>query len=80
MKTITEISIAEDLIVIGWYDHSDHPVALHGTMLIPYDYAQGNPQLWEDFQEVIHDAQTLLDSAEAAYHATELRTKEMGKQ
>lgn len=80
MKIITEITITEDLIIIGWYDNNDHPIASHGSLLIPYDHAQSQPQLWEDYQEVIHDAQTLLESAEASYHATELRTREMGKQ
>lgn len=78
-KVITYISVADDSIMVGYYERSDHPIAREGSLTIPASFAQENEQLWQDFKEVLDDAQVLLESAEAAYHAREVRMKEMGR-
>jgi glycine cleavage system regulatory protein len=78
-KVISYISVADEMIVIGWYESSDHPVQKEGSMMIPAVFAQDNEQLWQDFKEVLDDAQVLLESAEAAYHQRNVRMKEMGR-
>lgn len=78
-KVITQIVIADDAIILGYYDAKDHPIAIEHTMVIPAEFAQDNEQLWQDFREVVDDAQVLLNSAEAAYHSRDVRMKEMGR-
>lgn len=78
-KVITSVAVNEDSIIIDWYERTDHPVATGGSMLIPKDFAANNEQLWEDYKELLSDAQVLLESAEAAYHKTDLRMREMGR-
>jgi hypothetical protein len=78
-KVITQIVIADDAIILGYYEAKDHPVVIEQTMIIPADFAQENDQLWQDFKELVDDAGVLLDSAEAAYHKRDVRMKEMGR-
>lgn len=78
-KVITQIVIADDAIILGYYEARDHPVVVEHSMIIPAAFAQDHDQLWQDFQEVVDDAQVLLDSAEAAYHKRDVRMKEMGR-
>jgi hypothetical protein len=78
-KVITQIVIADDAIILGYYEAKDHPIMVEQSMIIPAQFAQDNEQLWQDFRELVDDAQVLLDSAEAAYHQRDVRMKEMGR-
>jgi hypothetical protein len=78
-KVVSYIQVADEMIVIGYYEKSDHPVHREGSIIIPKTFAQDNEQLWQDFKEVLDDTQVLLESAEAAYHQKDLRMKEMGR-
>lgn len=78
-KVIAYIQVADEMIVIGYVEQSEHPVHKEGTMMIPASFAEDNPQLWQDYKELLDDAQVLLESAEAAYHQKNVRMKEMGR-
>lgn len=78
-KVITQVVIADDAIILSYYEAKDHPVVIEQTMIIPAEFAQNQEQLWQDFGELLSDAQVLLDSAEAAYHQRDVRMKEMGR-
>lgn len=78
-KVITQIVISDDAIILGYYEAKEHPVFIEQTMIIPADFAQDNEQLWQDFKELVDDAEILLSSAEAAYHNRDVRMKEMGR-
>ena len=78
-KVIAYISITDEMIVLGYIEESGHPIHREGSMMIPASFAEENEQLWQDFKEVLDDAQVLLESAEAAYHQRNVRMKEMGR-
>lgn len=78
-RVITNIGIADDAVILTWYEAKDHPISQETSMMVPASFAQDNEQLWQDFKELVDDAQVLLESAIAAYHARDVRMKEMGR-
>lgn len=79
MKIITNIAITEDTVILDYFVDSDHPILTGGQMVIPLEFAQEHDQLWADLNELIQDAEVLLDSAQATYHKSGPRMKEMGR-
>lgn len=79
-KLISNISFMEDAVVIEYIEVSDHPIQRSVSLVISSEFVEkSDPQLQQDFQELIDDANTLLDSAMLAYHGSASRTMEMGR-
>jgi len=78
---ISNIAFLEDAVVIEYIEVSDHPIQRSISLVISSEFVEkSDPQLQQDFQELIADANTLLDSAVLAYHETSARRpKEMGR-
>ncbi len=79
-KLISNIVFMEDAVVIEYIEVSDHPIQRSISLVISSEFVEkADPQLQQDFQELIADASTLLDSAILAYHGASSRTQEMGR-
>ena len=79
-KLISNIAFMEDAVVIEYIEVSDLPIQRSISMVIPAEFVEkADLQLQQDFQELIADANTLLDSANLAYHGAASRLQEMGR-
>ncbi len=79
-RLISNISFMEDAVVIEYLEVSDHPIQRSVSLVMTSEFVEkSDPQLQQDFQELIADANTLLDSAVLAYHESSSRPKEMGR-
>ncbi len=79
-KLISNIAFMDDAVVIDYIEVSDHPIQRSVSLIISSEFVEkSDPQLQQDFQELIADANTLLDSAILAYHGAASRTMEMGR-
>lgn len=79
-RLISNISFMEDAVVIEYLEVSDHPIQRSVSLVMTSEFVEkSDPQLQQDFQELLADANTLLDSATLAYHETSNRPKEMGR-
>jgi hypothetical protein len=76
-KLISNIAFMEDAVVIEYIEVSEHPVQRSASLVFPVEFVEDDPQFKQDFEELIADANTLLDSALLAYH--EGRVQEMGR-
>lgn len=79
-RLISNISFMEDAVVIEYLEVSDHPIQRSVSLVMTSEFVEkSDPQLQQDFQELLADANTLLDSATLAYHEASNRPKEMGR-
>ncbi len=79
-KLISTIAFLDDAVVIEYLEVSDHPIQRSISLVLSTDFVENaDPQLKQDVQELITDANTLLDSAHLAYHETSSRLQEMGR-
>ncbi len=79
-RLISNISFMEDAVVIEYLEVSDHPIQRSVSLVMTSEFVEkSDPQLQQDFRELIADADTLLDSAVLAYHERSSRPKEMGR-
>ncbi len=70
-KIISNIAFLDDGVVIEYLEVSNHPIQRSVSVVLTTEFVEkGDPQLKQDFQELIADANTLLDSVDLAYHET----------
>lgn len=74
------IAFADDAILLDYTDTADRsPFERYMQIRIPFAAAQLHPQVAQDMQELMQDAQTLLDSVLAA-RVSSPTIQEMGRQ
>lgn len=79
-KLISNIAFLDDGVVIEYIEVTDHPIQRSVSIVLTADFVEkADPQLQQDFAELIADAKTLLDSVDLAYHETSSRLTEMGR-
>lgn len=70
-KLISNIAFLDDGVVIEYIEVTDHPIQRSISLVLSADFVEkADPQLQQDFAELIADANTLLDSVNLAYHET----------
>jgi hypothetical protein len=79
-RLISNIAFLDDGVVIEYIEATDHPIQRSVSLALSADFVEkADPQLKQDFAELIADANTLLDSVHLAYHETGSRLTEMGR-
>lgn len=70
-RLISNIAFLDDGVVIEYIEVTDHPIQRSISIVLSTDFVENaDPQLKQDFAELIADANTLLDSVNLAYHET----------
>lgn len=70
-RLISNIAFLDDGVVIEYMEVTDHPIQRSISVVLSTDFVENaDPQLKQDFAELIADANTLLDSVNLAYHET----------
>ncbi len=79
-KLISNIAFLDDGVVIEYVEVTEHPIQRSISLVLTTDFVEkADPQLKQDFAELLADANTLLDSVHLAYHETSSRLGEMGR-
>lgn len=77
--TINAIVFTDDAVLIEYMEEGDGPFLVSSQITIPFREAQKHQQLADDLQELMQDADTLLDSAMLARMNRPAPIKEMGR-
>jgi hypothetical protein len=78
--TIHGIIFTDDAVLIEYSEASQGSFPVTSQITIPYREAQSHEQLAQDLQELMQDADTLLDSAMLARMTGSAPIQEMGRQ
>ena len=74
------IIFSDDAVLIEYTDDTPGPFPVSSQISVPYREAQLHTQLHQDLQEVMQDAETLLDSVMVARMKNPAPPREMGRE
>ena len=78
--TVNAIVFSDDAVLIEYLEEGGGPFPVSSQVTVPYREAQQFAQLSQDLQELIQDAETLLDSVMLARMTEDRRPiQEMGR-
>ena len=79
--TVHGIIFTDDAVLIEYTDPSGGAFPVSSQVSVPYRVAQSHPQVHHDLQELMQDAETLLDSVNLARMSEPSRpVQEMGRE
>lgn len=78
--TVHAIIFTDDAVLIEYMEDNQGAFPVSSQITIPYRDAQQHQQLAQDLQELMQDADTLLDSAMLARMNRPAPIQEMGRQ